>query len=278
MTDLKKILYELDINLVKVFNANYQEGNASQKTDNHNAAGHKSIVMDLLMEEALIDFFRERNFPCRIESEERGTIEISSNPQYLIITDPLDGSNNFSRKIPLVCYGVAIAKIKENSELVRYKDIIAASVRSLYSNEFFFALKDEIPTRNNLPIEPSKIIELNKAIISLDIDHLPKNQIFSIEKLWEIIKKAKGTRRFGANLLDIVYVGAGMLEAMIDIRGTLSAVHVPGLFISEQAGAKIYSLQNNEFNPELKANKKMSFILTNNQAILEQIIEKIKEK
>jgi len=266
---------ELDENLVKVYNENLLNQEAFLKTGIINATGHESQTIDLIMEKTLIDFFKQKKFPCTIESEEQGKIALSDDPKFLVITDPLDGSNNFSRRIPLTCYGVAIAKLDNNSSIAKFSDIEVAAVRSFHTKEFFIAKKTNGATCNDQIIKPSKKTKLNEALISFDLDRTYSKSNF-IEKILPILQKCKGTRRFGANLLDMVYVGAGKLEAMIDIRNLLSVVHVASLFISKESGAFLRTFNDEEFDIELATDKKMSFILCNNEKMFRQIFETIR--
>ena len=49
----------------------------------------------------------------------------------------------------------------------------------------------------------------------------------------------KDTRRLGANALALCHLACTGIDAFIDLRGTLSIVHVAGLHIAEKAGAII---------------------------------------
>ena len=65
------------------------------------------LFSDFESEKAIIDFLSKKtNFS--ILSEEIGVIE--KNNQYTWIIDPLDGSLNYSRNIPLNCISIALWK------------------------------------------------------------------------------------------------------------------------------------------------------------------------
>lgn len=270
MSDLKALLTELDVRLLDTFQKYSLDLSSLHKTDHINALGDTSLKIDLLLEDLIISFFKEKQFPCIIEAEERGRTILSDEPEFLVIADPLDGSTNFSKGIPLVSCGVAIAQLRKDAQTAFFSDIQAAFVHSLYTKEFFFAEKDQGATLNNESIATAKISNLSKALTAIDIDHLPKKERELLDKLKILVRKVRGTRRFGSNLLDMVYVAAGKLEIMIDLRGTLSAVHTPSLFISQEAGGKIFSPENTPFNPELKAKTRMKFVLACNDDILQQ--------
>jgi myo-inositol-1(or 4)-monophosphatase len=226
------------------------------------------------MEDAIIDFFREKEFSCEIEGEERGRTVIDDSPEYFVIIDPLDGTTNFSKGIPLTCYGLAIARLKNNSINATFEDIIAASVRSFHTDELFMSNISKGSFLNNKPIKPSKVKQLEGALIAFDLDkNWGKKE--RLNKILKVLVKCRGTRRFGANILDMCYVASGKIEIVIDIRNFLSAVHTPGLFIAKESGAIINSTLNDKFNPKLLANEKMGFILCCNEELNEQIMKLI---
>lgn len=270
LNDFTNLLTEFDHMMVDLYQDSLSKPKLLEKTNFKNAAGHKSRVIDLVMEDAIIDFFREKEFSCEIEAEERGRTKISDTPKYLVVTDPLDGTTNFSKGIPLTCYGLAIAKLKNGSTNAFFEDILAASVRSFHTDELFMSNLGKGSFLNNKPIKPSSVKQVEKALIAFDLDRTWSNKNL-LYKVLEIFKKCRGTRRFGANLLDMCYVASGKVEIMIDIRNRLSAVHTPGLFIAKESGAAIKSIINEVFNPKLLANEHLGFILCCNEKMLEHV-------
>ncbi len=277
MNELKKLLLELDEHMQEVYQTNAGEKKFLEKTDNINVTGERSRVIDMLLEETIIDFFKEKAFPCVIVTEERGKVALTATPKFVVITDPLDGTTNFSRGIPLTCYGIAIAKIREKSEQTAFNDIQAAAVRSFHTDEFFLSDSKEGSTLNNRAITPSKETNLQKSLLAIDLDRIWHKKPAKVQAVLSIVKQCKGIRRFGANLLDMCYVAAGRIECMIDIRNMLSIVHAPGLFIAKKSGAVLSTKLYEEFNPTLEAQEKMSFVLCNNANLASKILAKLDE-
>lgn len=277
MTKLYDLLIELDKKLVSVYQENFGKEKALKKTDLTNATGHLSRVIDIKMEDTIIAFFKEKKLPCIIEGEELGQTVISNNPKYLVIVDPLDGSTNFSRKIPLTCYGIAIAEYQKGITEAYFEDIIIASVRMFHTNEFYIGEKGKV-TLNEKSIRLSAVDNIAKALIAIDMDRTWHKDQVKTELIIKVLKKCKGIRRFGANIIDMCYVASGKIEAMIDIQDNLSAVHTSGLFIAKEGGALLRGFDKVEFNPKLVVKEKMSFILANNQKILDSIISLMSKK
>jgi fructose-1,6-bisphosphatase/inositol monophosphatase family enzyme len=272
LTNFTYLLQDFDQMMVKLFKQSLGKPELLAKTDFINAAGHRSRVIDLQIEDTIIDFFQEKGFPCEIEAEERGRTIISDNPKYLVIIDPLDGTTNFSKKIPLSCYGLAIAKLRKDSTDACFSDIVSASVRSFHTNEFYTSNLGKGSQLNGKMIKSSNIKKLEHSLVAFDMDRLWKKTAI-LDKVLKVLSRARGTRRFGANLLDMCYVASGKVELMIDIRNSLSAVHTPGLFIAKESGAIIHSMKNKIFNPKLLANEKMSFVLCSNEVLFEQVFQ-----
>ncbi|NHK31903.1 MAG: hypothetical protein FK730_11165 [Asgard group archaeon] len=270
LNDFTNLLREFDHMMVDLYFSSLDKPKLLEKTNFKNATGHKSRVIDLVIEDAIIDFFHEKDFSCEIEAEERGRTIINETPKYLVVLDPLDGTTNFSKGIPLTCYGIAIAKLKEGSTNACFEDILTASVRSFHTNELFMSNLNKGCYLNGKPIKPSPVKQIDRALVAFDLDRSWNNKE-TLNKILKIFRKCRGTRRFGANLLDMCYVASGKVEIMIDIRNRLSAVHTPGLFIAKESGAVINSTINDKFNPKLLANEKMGFILCCNEELLEQI-------
>jgi myo-inositol-1(or 4)-monophosphatase len=279
MIDFQKELLALDKQLKTIFKEHYHQEQSRKKEKNINVTLEHSLRIDLLMEDTIINFFSDRKIPCIIEAEERGRTIIESDPQFVIIADPLDGSNNFRRGIPLSAYGIGIAKIGKNKKAF-FSNMLAAAVRIFNTEEYYYAQLGRGAYCNNKRISPSKIKQIEKAMIAFDLDRFWYNEHL-VQATKSVLERSRGSRRFGANLIDMVYVAAGKLEAMIDLRNSLSVIHTPGLFIAKESGAMIGSLNKQSFEVELVARNTMSFTLANNEKILRQIttiLKKEKEK
>ena len=74
LNDFTNLLRDFDRMMVDLYHGSLDKPKLLEKTNFKNAAGHRSRVIDLVMEDAIIDFFREKEFSCEIEAEERGRI------------------------------------------------------------------------------------------------------------------------------------------------------------------------------------------------------------
>ncbi len=85
---------------------------ATKETGTINVKGDQTIGMDVLVEEALIAYVKEKNIPANIFSEEAGDIKFHKNPTYYIAFDPLDGSTNYQIGKNIYPYGLLVAIYK----------------------------------------------------------------------------------------------------------------------------------------------------------------------
>lgn len=77
--------------------------------DKINEKGEHSIGMDIMAEETFVKYLKDNNLPVSVFSEENGIIQVSNNPRYLVVFDPLDGSVNYKLGNNILPYGCLIA-------------------------------------------------------------------------------------------------------------------------------------------------------------------------
>lgn len=92
-----------------------------------------------------------------IYSEEEKEV-INPGSQYIWMIDPIDGTRNFAKAIPLWCIMVALWK---NDELV------LSAVYNPVANELFFAEKGKGATLNGQPIKVNEVSSLEHAYSSV---------------------------------------------------------------------------------------------------------------
>ncbi len=241
---------------------------ASRDTNNINPFGDTSIYWDIYMENSAIDAIKSLGIDVKLITEERGELNFGEKPKYILVIDPLDGSKNAKRGIPLYAYGISIAKYKENPT---NKDVQASLIRLLELNEIFIAEKNKGAQRNGENISPSKVSNLNEAYVSIDTATHGNNLDAYIDKVSNLLKHVRDVRRFGANLIDMVYVADGRLDAMVDLRGFFPSIHVSGWHILKEAGAVIIDSNGEDLEFKLDINSKMAFITAGTQELANEI-------
>jgi myo-inositol-1(or 4)-monophosphatase len=165
--------------------------------------GHDIKIMgDSLIENFIIEGLRRiAHFDVLAEESSNGDICLSSG--YYWIVDPIDGSLNYSRNIPLFCISVAL--FKDGKPLI---GVIYDPSRS----EIFSGMVGVGSWLNDEPIFVSKTLAKNNAIICTGF---PSHTDFETKSLTSFVKEVqeyKKVRLFGTAALSIAYVACGRAD------------------------------------------------------------------
>ncbi|MFW9888278.1 MAG: inositol monophosphatase family protein, partial [Candidatus Thorarchaeota archaeon] len=138
---------------------------AAKLTGETNQYGDKTLLIDLKAEDAIIDIIGQLDIPMMILSEERGLIMPESRPEYMAVIDPIDGSANIKRGLPLCSIGISAVRY---SEKMTTDDAEISIIESVFSDETFIAEKGLGVRRNGRTVRVADPIPLEKNIISYD--------------------------------------------------------------------------------------------------------------
>lgn len=175
-------------------------------------------------EDAILDVLSATPYP--ILSEESGwSKEYVIGERYWIV-DPLDGSLNFSRKIPLCA--VSVALWEEDKPLL-------GIVFDFLRQELFTGLGDEGVKLNQTPV---KVSGRSKASESVVATALPVLNPYTEDEFFRYIaelRRFKRCRFLGSSALALAYVACGRIDAFIqdevmlwDIAGGAALVEFAG--------------------------------------------------
>ena len=165
--------------------------------------------------------------PLPILSEER-PITAAAEPGYRWIVDPIDGSMNFARRIPLCCVSIALWKGMTP---------VVGVIHDLNREEVFSGLVGEGAWLNGEPVAVSDIADPQRAILCsgvLTSTALTADQIQAFVARAERYKKL---RALGTAALMLAYVGCGRCDAYYEERVAIWDV-AAGLAIVSAAGGR----------------------------------------
>lgn len=158
---------------------------------------------DKAAEDAIINYLRTC-FPTHsFLAEESGHSKIKNAPVQWII-DPLDGTLNFARHIPMFCVSIA-AMVGSSVEVgVVYQPLL---------DELFVAERGFGAYLNNKRIFVSSLETMEKAVLATGFP-LSSAAIrdLSIEQFMKFLDKANPVRLLGSAALTLAYVAAGRFE------------------------------------------------------------------
>jgi myo-inositol-1(or 4)-monophosphatase len=213
----------------------------------YGATGDATYEVDEPVEAAVVDFFTDLKLPCRVMTEDKGVIDYGKDPEYIFLIDPLDGSRNARRGLPLYCSSVAVYDFSAN-ELSQAK---YAVVERFDAKEEFVAVEGEGATLNGRRIKASHKTSMDDAIISMGCHFASSLPSFAQagRKLGALASRAERemmVKCYGSTALELAYLACGKTDMLYDIRAETGFSLSPktydiaaGVLLCRQAGAVV---------------------------------------
>jgi myo-inositol-1(or 4)-monophosphatase len=149
--------------------------------------------------------------------------------QYRWIVDPIDGTTNFARGIPLCCVSIGLMKDEE---------LLMGAVYNPMLHELFFAEKGQGAFLNDQQIRVSKNSDLNAACLVTGFPyHFPEGKnitgIFS-----KLVARGIPVRRLGSAAMDLCWVACGRFDGFWEFNLQPWDI-AAGYLILQEAGGRI---------------------------------------
>lgn len=240
---------------------------SAEHTGDVNPYGDKTLLLDVMAEDEIIAVLQSSDIDFAILSEEKGFIKTGKKPEYLALVDPIDGSANLKRGIPLVSVGIAIVPYKD---IMTSDDAEISIIDSVFSDETYIAIKGEGVTRNGNRVKVSEPVKLENAIISYDTKRTFDSSF--VESSVRTIKAVHDTRRTASNLLDLCWTASGFLDGMVDMRNMLPIIHLCGTHMVFEAGGYVINPQGKRFSTSLDPDVMMNFVAASNENLARKIL------
>jgi myo-inositol-1(or 4)-monophosphatase len=190
------------------------------KTTEINASGQLAIAADTLSEQIIRESLISEGISGILYSEESGeTIfgepKLDDEKSLIILLDPLDGSQNYSRGIPFGCISMAYGYYSESP---KFDDLSRAMILNLYADDLFFAVRDIGAWFNGDPINEiqSKFDPNNIHMSYYGYGATAKQYFFDFQEKYSL-------RSLGSAAWELALVATGTNDAFADIRGVLKA-------------------------------------------------------
>ena len=191
---------------------------------------------DIKSEKAIIEIIRARFPGHSIVSEEAGDLRKKSDFTWYI--DPLDGTKQYQRNIPLFSVSVALA---EGS------DIIAGAVFDPSTKRMYCAEKGKGAFLNGKKIAVSETKELRDAFVYLDSRNVCD---LACSKITAAVYRA---RNFGVGSLGLCYAAQGGYDAFVHPKIAKAVDLAAGALIVREAGGETTDLGGKQFSVESKS-------------------------
>jgi myo-inositol-1(or 4)-monophosphatase len=234
------------------------------------AGGDIMKPIDLVAETAIVDTLKGHGISFTLISEESGIKHYCDSQEGCYVTvDPIDGTTNLIHGLPFYASSIAVSSKPE------LPSVYAAMVADLAHGITYVALEGKGAYRNGEKMCTSETKSLEEALVGLDINSYNGN--FTVKKVSDLIKKTKHIRHFGANALEISYVGEGLTDAFVDLRDKIRTTDVAaGFLIAKEAGGVVTDSENKPINVKLDPKQTLSFVVSANQHIHKQILSLVK--
>lgn len=216
-------------------------------------------TVDLQIEKKIIDNIRKTFKNDLILSEETSDIKLSDKRTWVI--DPLDGTHNFLRGIPI--YGLQFALIENFIP-------IFGVIYIHNTDETLIAVKGHGAFLNSVRVHANKNALLNSAVVTLgdfskSKDHVMKNRI-RIEVLSKIVDHLAKIKMWGAACYDFFNISTGKTDVHIMFSFKLWDV-IPGYTIAKEAGCYFKQVNGDDFSFESK-----SIVVSSNKVVLDELL------
>jgi myo-inositol-1(or 4)-monophosphatase len=193
--------------------------------------GDRTLVIDRLCEDAIFDELQRlhaEGHEFTAVSEERGSVSFGDGESPLrVIIDPIDGSLNARRTIPLHSVSIAVADGDTMG------DVTLGYVYEFGAGEEFVATRDDDALLDGRPVRvpPGDGLE----IVALEASK-PERIVKAAESLRD---RAYRIRAPGSIAVCLCYVAAGRFDGMITTRSCRSVDAAAGQLIARRAGAAL---------------------------------------
>ena len=186
--------------------------------------------VDLVAERIIVQAIAEQHPDHDVLTEE--TLPGRRSSRYCWVIDPLDGTGNFSRRLPF--FSTSIALTIDDQPVV-------GAVYDPMRDQLFTASLGGGATLNGQPLEVTDNTDLIQCVIGLDWTRAPVTRAATVRGIANLTPVVGSLRICGSAALGICYVGAGILDAYWHME--LSAWDVAaGAVVVREAGGLVTDL------------------------------------
>jgi myo-inositol-1(or 4)-monophosphatase len=177
-------------------------------------------------ERAIVELLRQRWPDHAVLTEETGVLAGTSD--YLWVIDPLDGTTNFLRGLPM--YAVSIACCYGG-------DTVLAVVHNPERGDTFTATRGAGASLNGTPIRVSDRDGLSGAFLATGYPFKARAALDVYLAIFhDVFLRASAIRRCGSAALDLAYTASGVFDGFFEFRLSPWDVAAGALLIQEAGG------------------------------------------
>ena len=232
-----------------------------------NAKGDHVKLFDLTANDTALAVLRKFQLPLVVDSEESGRQEIGSGvPRHRLVLDPVDGSDNWARGLPLSALSCAVLPV----DAPLHPDWVeAALIGPLDEDTPLIALKGAGAWRGNDRLETSKLRNITEATISVELNHHSPSP-----SLVRLMAAARGVRCYGCASRALSLVAAGATDAHVDVRNRLTAEsYLAATRLVIEAGGWVVGLDGESLAAAESLTDRVSLVAASSRELCDEIVE-----
>ena len=241
----------MDINYIKELtiakNAAVEAGNFLKKNKNNINITLSSTNRDIKLQadidaEKIIKDLIRKNSNFEILAEESG-MSSEESQKNLWVVDPLDGTANYSRNIPLCCVSIALLK--------DYKPVLGV-IYDFNNDELYEGSINTSACLNGQEITVSKINRSQEGIL---VTGLPNDTDYSDQAMMEMIQNFQNWRKvrmIGSAALASAYVASGKADLYIENKSYLWDIAAGAAIVNAAGGEALIINQNEKFQVDVR--------------------------
>ena len=236
-----------------------------------NAKGDDQKPFDIAVDEWIRQWLSEHFESGVVESEEQtGAFEFGSGEQgYRFIVDPVDGSDNFARGLPLSAISLAMLprQTSLSADGVIYRVSLVISPRALAPSSR--RGETEPTSSDGRRLHTSETRRLRDAFISCELNHWAPDA-----SLADLMRTCAGIRVYGCASRALCLVADGALDAHIDVRSRLTPESfLAASLIVTEADGHICRLDGGALGPlRIAAGSHSTLVAASTKELTEEII------
>ncbi len=232
-----------------------------------NAKGDDVKLFDLAVNDAALAVLRKLQLPVVVDSEESGRQEIGSGtPRHRLVLDPVDGSDNWARGLPLSAVSCAVLPV----DAPLHPDWVeVALVGPLEQDTPLIAIKGSGAWRGKERLRTFGVRDLAGAMISVELNHHSPSP-----GLARLMAAAGGVRCYGCASRAISLVAEGATDAHVDVRGRLTAEsYLAAARLVIEAGGWVAGLDGAALAVPESLTDRLGIIAASSRELCDEIVE-----
>lgn len=232
---LLQIMREVQIMTTDVAQFIRSEFGKVQKTDIVQKEKNSLVsYVDIQAEKKIVSFLSAILPEAGFVTEE-GTIQNNhESKQYKWIIDPLDGTTNFLKGIPIFSISIALQS---------HDKIILGIVYDVMRDECFHATSGGGSFCNDQPIKISEVMAFDESVIATGFPYHRHTMIDLSQLFAKFLSEVRGVRRMGSAAIDLAYTACGRLDGYYET--SLNPWDIAaGILLIEEAGGIVTNFKN----------------------------------